>query len=474
MPVTFNRIPNNFRVPLTYFEFNSGGGTFQQDSRALLIGQKLTAGSAAADSIIPVPGGTEDALFGVGSMLAGMVKVFKRNAPSATPYVLVLADPSGAKATCSITVTTATATASETLAFNIHGARVNVEVLIGDTNAVIAAKINAAINANLNLHVVSSVSTNIVTVTAKHFGTLSNGLTVALDSANVLVVAITAMAGGTGAVDLSTKLPLIPVESGYDWIGSPYNDAQNIINYNTYLNDTSGTWSPLNGSYGHVTTFKRDTLSNLLTLGNALNNQHLSIMGYSNTQTPEFYVPAALAAYQVTQLNAAPNLSRPEQFVILQGISFKPGFTKSDKNSLYYDGIGSFGVSRDGQVYMERILTTYQRTGTGAEDNTYLDIQTMAQLMYIARYIKQRLDSSFSRSVLNNRQLKLVREEIIHAIKFLEKLDVVENPTLMIRDLTVERNPTDVNRVDIYLPVDHVNQIRNISTNITSYLNIEG
>ena len=49
MTVTFNNIPSGLRVPFFYVELdNSKANSFSQNQRALLIGQKTTAGTAVA------------------------------------------------------------------------------------------------------------------------------------------------------------------------------------------------------------------------------------------------------------------------------------------------------------------------------------------------------------------------------------------------------------------------------------------
>jgi phage tail sheath gpL-like len=49
-------------------------------------------------------------------------------------------------------------------------------------------------------------------------------------------------------------------------------------------------------------------------------------------------------------------------------------------------------------------------------------------------------------------------------------LAVFENLDLFDRDLIVERPTDDANRLDVYMPLDHVNQLRIIAVNATSYM----
>lgn len=459
------------RVPFSYFEFNSGGSVYEAESKAVIIAQKLSTGSATTGALTIVPDGAEDGLFGKGSMASLMVKNFKKNAPSVTPYVIPLADPTGVKATATITVSDASASVNETIILRIHGTQVTVPVLEDDDQDVVATAIAAAINAKTDLLVTASATTNVVTLTARHFGTMMNGLRITVIESVIALVA-TNTASGTGLVDLSATFDAIPENQYYDWIGSPYTDTASIAAYDAYTNDISGTWSPLNASLGHIIACKIDTLGNLSTLGGTVNNNHLTLMGARASVTPSFLVTSAMVAYLVTHLSEAPELSRPLQFLPLQGIEFDNPFTIAERNTLYYDGIGSFRVDRTNTVLIDRCLTTYQTNAQGSQDSTYLDIETMAQLMYASRYLKQRVESVHGRQSLNDDTIEAVRDTIIHVITELKELDVAENIEAMITLLELERDQTDANRINLYVPLDHVNQLRVFATNVTSFLNI--
>ena len=60
-----------------------------------------------------------------------------------------------------------------------------------------------------------------------------------------------------------------------------------------------------------------------------------------------------------------------------------------------------------------------------------------------------------------------IRDAIIHAYNDLVALGVFENAALFAQLLVVERNISDPNRIDVYLPVDHVNQLRIVAVNAT-------
>ena len=76
--MSFSQIPNDWRVPGVYIEFDSSGaGTSTTSKRALLIGES-DAGSATALTPTQVGNAASgEALFGAGTMLANMVAAFR-------------------------------------------------------------------------------------------------------------------------------------------------------------------------------------------------------------------------------------------------------------------------------------------------------------------------------------------------------------------------------------------------------------
>src|ERR1700675_4581937 len=103
MPVAFNSIPANLRVPLFYAEVNAGQSPYHGPSRTLLIGQMTSTGSAAANTPIILSGDPQP-LVGVGSMLAEMAIWARQNNPFGEIWMLPIADPAGVAQTFTCTV----------------------------------------------------------------------------------------------------------------------------------------------------------------------------------------------------------------------------------------------------------------------------------------------------------------------------------------------------------------------------------
>jgi phage tail sheath gpL-like len=490
--IPFNRVPSNIRVPFFWAEINSGGSPYEGFPRPLLIGQKLSGGVAAANVLYgPISSAADaDAQFGVGSMLAAMYRIAALNAPFQPIYALPLADPSGAAAAGTVSVNGGTSLGKTGVGtLYVLGRRVDVQVNAADAAATTAAAIAAAINA-LNVPVSAAVdgtNTYQVNVTARHVGALGNGqeVIVAADTPNVFTgsnITITALSGGSGTPALDTALANLGDEE-FDWLAMPYADTTSLNSIRAFLSDNSGRWSPQKQLYGHCVAVNFGTLSTQTTLGAGRNDQHATILGSQASPTPQWEWAAALAGVVVQHLANPPELSRPLQTLILDGVlpprSKLNWWTTSDRQALYTDGIAGYKVDVEGNVRLDRVITTYQQTAAGVPDATFLDIETMAQLMYATRYFKTAVSNKHARQALADDNPfanpaittpRDIKNTLIHAYNDLVALGVLENGDIFAANVNVERDALDANRVNASLPLDTVNQLRVIAVNETAFL----
>jgi phage tail sheath gpL-like len=141
--VSFNQVPNALRVPFVAVEIDSSRaarGPGPMPYRALIIGQKLGCGTAAANSLHRVTSADQVVpLAGRGSMLHRQAIAWFAFNKSTEVYIGVLSDNSaGVIASGSITLT-GTATAAGVISFYVGGQLVEVAVAVGDTAAAIAS-----------------------------------------------------------------------------------------------------------------------------------------------------------------------------------------------------------------------------------------------------------------------------------------------------------------------------------------------
>jgi len=496
MPVLFDNIPGNVRVPFFYAEFRPGGTPYQSNARLLLIGQKLSTGAAPAGQPIMVREAQAAGLGGAGSMLAQMDAVARRNAPLAEIWWLPLDDAqAGVAATGKIAVGTPSLTQAQVLTIYIAGQRVRIPVLVGDTDEDIAANLVAEINKTPGLPVTAAVNgteASEVDLTARHKGTLGNFILIERglleEDGNLghtgsgLELTITAMANGAGDPDITSALANLG-EDEFDWIVLPYSDATNLGAISDYFSDVAGTWSWYKQLYGHAIVPHTGTVGDLQTFGLAQNRQHLSYFPCRKFLSPPWEVAAAVGARLVKHLSTPPELSRPLQTLELVGIKGPRAkadrLTRTDRQTLYYSGISGYYVHADGSVRIDRIVTGYRVNAWGDPDATYLDIETMAQSMYGIRYLRQKVTNAHGRQALadsNPGRLPHIttptdiRNTLIHGYADLVALGVFEGLDLFARNVVVERDPVDPNRVNASLPLDHVNQLRVLAAAAVNYM----
>ncbi|MBP2314902.1 phage tail sheath subtilisin-like domain-containing protein [Azospirillum soli] len=482
MAVSFSNIPANIRVPLFYAEVDSSqAGYFVQDQRALLIGQMLPAGTAAAGIPVLVSGVDQArGLFGAGSLLARMVAAYRANDDFGGLWCLPLADDGAAVAATGTITLTGTATAAGTLSLYIAGQLVRQGVASGAAAATAATALAATINASADLPVTAAAVSATVTLTAKNKGAAGNDIDVRLNYRGTaggealptgVGVTFVAMAGGTANPSLAAGLAALGDEP-FDFIATPYTDTASLDALKQAMDGQTGRWAWSKQIYGHVFGAKRGTVSALSTFGNGRNDPHATVLGYSDSPTPPWEWAAALAAQAAKSLRIDP--ARPLQTLPLVGVLAAPmssRFTLAERQILLFDGIATHMTGTDGIVRIERAITTYQTNAFGQLDPSYLDVETLFTLATILRRMRNAITTKFPRHKLASDGTrfgdgqaivtpKIIKAELIAEYSAMEQLGLVENMPAFKAALVVERDPTDPNRINVLYPPDLVNQLR--------------
>ena len=181
-------------------------------------------------------------------------------------------------------------------------------------------------------------------------------------------------------------------------------------------------------------------------------------------------------------LSLAQEIGRPLQMLQLQGLrppsSLAARWAKPDREALYTTGIGALTFGADGTPQIDRIVTTYQTNVRGAPDTTFLDIETLAICRYVIEYLDNEVKTTYPRCSLaqtNPGGLQgmvtpaQIKASMIRAYNDLQNVGgVVTNAALFAQYLDVEID-TDVNRVDAYLPINPVGQLRVFAANVTVF-----
>jgi phage tail sheath gpL-like len=477
--VSFNSISSSLRVPFVAAEFDNSRaqqGPALLPYRALLIGQKTSSGTATANTIVRVSNESQVRTFaGPGSLLHRMAIAWFANNRSTEVYIGVLADNgSGVAASGTLTVT-GPATASGTLSLYIGGTLVQVAVASGDAQNTIATAIGAAITANTDLPVTASVTTNVVTVTAKSKGTHGNDIDMRLNyqlgeaTPAGVAVAIVAMASGATNPTLTSLIAAMG-DTQYHVIGHPYTDSTSLSAIEAEMLSRFG---PMRMIDGLAITSSAGTQSALGTLGDARNSPHsvIAAMPGKNPVTPPAEYAAGVAG--VVAYYGTIDPARPFQTLHVAGVKAPAEvdrFTINERNLELYDGISTSKVAADGTVQLERLVTTYQTNSAGASDTSYLDATTMLTLMYLRYSFRNRILSRYPRHKLASDGTRVppgqaiitpkgMKAEAVLWFKEMEELGLVEGLDQFKRDLVVERNASDPNRLDVLLPPDLINQL---------------
>lgn len=487
MTISFNSIPAASRVPFCYVEFdgsNAVQGAQILDYRALLIGQKTSAGTAAADTLVLVTSSAQaKTLFGAGSVLAGMFEAFLDQNSFTEVWAMPVADNgAGVAATGTIDIS-GTASAAGTLALMIAGRVVQVGVASGNNSTAIATAVAAAINANTDLPVTASSLSGSVTLTARNKGETGNEIAVVENYYNGestpsgLTVTITAMANGVTNPVLSNAI----AQLGDEWfhiIGCAFHDASNLA---LLKNEMDDRWGPIRQIDGHVIAAASGTVGAMTTLGGTLNDKHLTVVATQKSPTPAYEVAAESAA--IASYYAAIDPARPLQtlaYTWMKAPARADRYTLSERNTLLYTGIATLKSDAAGNVVVERMITTYQTNAAGGDDPAYLDIETLLTLQYIRwdwrnyllrKYPRHKLADDGTRYAPGQPIMTplLGKAEGISKFGDWEFAGLVEGFTQFKRDFIVERNASNPNRLDFLFPPNLVNQLRVMGTKI-SYL----
>jgi len=484
--IPFRVIPSGLRLPGSFFELdNSQANTAQSNQRALIIGQ-ITAAGIATPNVPLISGGVGDANIqaGANSILANMVAAYRLNDTFGEVWYLPVADAGGGTAATGSIAFTSAPTAAGVIALYIAGTVVDVPVTAAQATTSIATAVAAAINAIPSMMVTASVSTSTVTLTMDNKGLCGNEIDIRLNyygtaggesTPTGLAYTITAMSGGATNPTLTTALGNLG-NMTFDFIVSPYTDSASLLAMQALLNDSTGRWSWQQQLYGHAFYAYAGTFASQTTLGLTQNNQHQTILGFYNSPTPSWMWAAALAAQAAVSVRADPGI--PLQYLPLAGVLPPPvqsQFLPSQRETLLYDGISTFTVAQGGVVQTENIITTYQLNAQGAPDDSYLEIETMFQLMLEIRTLNAMLSSKYARCKLADNGSRppagsglvtpnIIASDIIALYQEREAGGFVQNSDAFAAALVVNKNTVNPNRVDILWPGTPVNQMRTFAT----------
>lgn len=486
MPVSFNQVPAGIRVPFLYAEFDNSNavqGAGLQPYKVLMIGQKLAAGTKAAlEKHLVTSFEQAKEYFGAGSQIANMAKAYFQANRINELHMIALDDDGASVASSGSLLLGGAVNKAGTLKLYIAGKRAQVGVAVGDTLATIVTNLAAVINADEDFLVTAApngVTAEQLDLTAKNKGEDGNNIDLRMnyffgdETPEGITTTITAMNSGVTNPDVQDAIDVAGDDQYLLWV-TPYSDAANLLALETELADRFG---PIKQNDGYHITGARGSLATLTTLGNSRNSQFTTIKRCSGPSMPHEH-----SASMVGIIAAAAQIdpARPFQTLTLPGIlaeSESEKLTLEERNILLNNGIATDKVDSGGSVRIERVITTYKESPAGADDISYLDLNTLLTLSYVRydfrnfwllKYPRHKLANDGTQFGAGQAVMtpKVAKAEAIGRFRLWEELGLVENIDQFKEDLIVERNLQDPNRLDFLLPPDLINQLRVVGVKI--------
>jgi phage tail sheath gpL-like len=409
--------------------------------RVLFIGQQTAAATATSGELQTSIGNAseENGLFGIDSMLAGMIRAGKI-INGQTRFDAIGLDDNGAGVAATGTVVFATGPATEDGTFTVtvgsdRNHKYAITVSDTDTVTTVGDALVTAITADTKAPFSAVNVTGTVTVTAGHKGTIGNGITLKVEGTVAGIThSVTAMTGGATDPVLTTLFDAIdgeryqtivwPSEYGFtavtDELDPRFNTNNDILD-------------------GVAISSKTDTLANLKTAGNAENSLSLQILGnrtvndtsYKGSALLEFdYVMASqLSAVRSLRLTEDANIS---QYVIstfgardsfggpalaslpyfntpffqLPTISAGKGFTTVEIKELEDTGIAVLGNNRAGNTIIAGEIVTTRKTDAAANpEDTFKYLNNVDTSVTVREFMFNNLKSRFAQSRLTGGDL---------------------------------------------------------------------
>ncbi|MES2170556.1 MAG: phage tail protein [Actinomycetota bacterium] len=485
--VAFNLFPSNVRTPTIGVEFATSlvnAGPAQLPYNALIIGQKLSTGTAAVDTVVPCTS-IADAITagGRGSILHREAIGWFASNQSTALFLGVLADNGAGVAPTGTIVVTGPATESRTLSLYFGAVLVSVGVTVGDASTAIATNIAAAVTANPDLPITAVAASSTITFTFRHKGEVGNAYDIRANYNGEKTPAgvgltITAMGGvvaGTGNPVLTSLIAGMATQWFQIW-AHPYKDATSLTAIETELLSRAG---PLRAIDGVAITSAVGSFSTLATLGLTRNSVYSEIIAQpgANPLTP----PMEFAAETAALIAGAASIDPARPFNTLRylnavAVAAIDEFTQfPQRNLLLFDGIAT-SRQLTGAVMIDRAITTFQTNPSGQADATYLDVTTPLTLMLL-RFRFRVFMSRFSRHKLAQDGTRFGPGQLVMtpALAKGEALtwysDAITDglaqdmPTFK-AGLDAVINSTDHNRLDFALPVTLIGQLEVIGAQI--------
>lgn len=388
--ITFSEIANNIKTPGVFVEIDDkllSLGLAGKESVGLILGQKLSTGSAEYNKVYTVHN-PEDAaeLGGAGSEIDRQAQKWFSNNDNNVLKIVAVKQENGQAATYNLTIAGENIKAGQTCLL-IGGYQVQLDVAEGDTAEEITTALIAAVNETVLLPFTASAIADQKTqllLTAKHAGTGYNKIPMLLNyydgqkTPAGLTITITEGTEGGGNASLLEALAVLGDEYFTDGFTN-YTDDANVRLLREMLAERFKAMQHNSASF-HLPFM--GTFSEYITKAAAVNSQHIVLHPcLESVSMPDEFVAAAAAqiAYR-TQLN--PGLQY--RGMKLNGIlPAKKALSQKERNLFLNNGVATVTVNSSGDVYLERTVTTYVKNAQDQKTEAWLDLSKVKLVTYL-------------------------------------------------------------------------------------------
>ncbi|EEW5075587.1 phage tail protein, partial [Escherichia coli] len=261
----------------------------------------------------------------------------------------------------------------------------------------------------------------------------------------------------------------------YNYVVMPYKDDANL---KIISDELLKRWGPVKMSDGVLWMAHTGTFGEVQAFGAKRNDFLATCTSIPKAPEPDYLWAAAVCATCAPSLGADP--ARPLQTLALPSrMAPAPAdrLTREERNSLLWGGIATVCVATGDVVQIERQVTMYRQNVYGESDPSYLDVETIYTLSWLRYSLRTFITQRFPRHKLaddgtpvragqNIVTPEIMKLQLISLGEEWVALGLVEHLDSFKKNLLVERNTSDRNRLDVLCTPDLVNQFRFLAAQI--------
>lgn len=388
--INFDEIPYDWRLPGTLVEARpvyDRMGLVSFPAVAYLFVQKLASGSAEAARAYEITRPEQGtALFGAGSVGQQTVRAWKK--ANRTNRVFAIALPDDAAGVKEVRTYTFSGAGAGTIPVYIQGRRVRYKATSTMTPTQHASAAVLAINADPDMPMIASSAAAVLTLTAKHAGEVGKHIDVRFRKTaedvlpGTLAIAAAVTTPGSGNPDVQDILDAV----ANTWITDAVMAWDDAANLELVTENFAERFKAMGKKDGHIYVGHRGTYGELGAKGALTNSPHISAIGAKAGMQAPWEWAASLGGVCTFHLTNDP--ARQLRSLVLPGIDAPEDadcFIETERDLLLRQGISTWTPLVDGNVVLERVITTYKVTNLGVADTAYLDImvpKTLTRIRY--------------------------------------------------------------------------------------------